>query len=67
MKIKLHVQYDADRKKIIEGLANSGYPVWIEKEPKKDACFGTDYFVLFEIEEEPNPLYEKIHRQLMEA
>jgi hypothetical protein len=46
--IRLHIQYHADRERIIPSLANSGYHVWVEEE--KDG-FMINYYVCFEMQE----------------
>ena len=46
--IRLHIQYHADRERIIPSLANSGYHVWVEEE--KDE-FKINYYVCFEMQE----------------
>lgn len=43
--IRLKIQYQNDRERIVAGLANSGFPVWVEE--KRDG-YETTYYVCFE-------------------
>lgn len=45
-KVKLEIEYQDDRERMILALANSGYKCWIEEESD---TFGIIYYVIFEI------------------
>jgi hypothetical protein len=49
--IKLKIQCALDRNAMVTALANSGYKVWVEKEPidKHFSWKGSDYYVCFEL------------------
>ena len=47
---RIKIQNYCYREKIIEGLANSGYKVWVE-EPKKRLYETQEYYVCFEYQE----------------
>lgn len=49
--IRLNIQYADDREKIILGLSNSSYKVWVEKEDYSSWKDETKYFVVFELNE----------------
>ena len=45
-KVKLEIEYQDDRERMILALANSGYKCWVEE---KSNTFKTIYYVIFEI------------------
>ena len=47
MKIKLNVQYHADRAHMVLALANSGYRVWVEE---SSITTRERYYVCFELD-----------------
>lgn len=50
--VKLKIQYQDDREKLISALANSGYKVWVEE--VDDLIANTIYYVVFELKYEKN-------------
>ena len=47
--IKLEIPFERDREKIISGLANSGYKVWIEIKECSNWEGGNIYYVVFDL------------------
>lgn len=45
--IKLNISNSEDRSKIIQALANSGYPCWVEEERDKYNLASWNYFIVF--------------------
>ena len=50
--IKIKVLTRVDREKIVTGMINSGYKVWVDGERSKKFTRRVDYYVCFEVMEE---------------
>lgn len=50
--VKLLIESQADRERLVYALASNGYKVWIQSQKSSRLMLSDDYFVCFEVPEE---------------